>query len=75
MLFNVEVVHLDGPALLIDAQDLLCRQRQVRAQKILRVFIPMVPLTDEHTDLKRHGIELAVERSHQVAALPLVCSG
>ena len=75
MLFDVEIVHLDGPALLIDAQDLLCRQREVGAQKILRVFIPMVPLTDEDTDRKRQGGELTLERPHQVRPLPLVCSG
>jgi hypothetical protein len=67
--------HANGPALLIDTQDLLCRQREVGAQKILRVFVPMVPLTNEDTDLKRHGIELALERPHQVRPLSLVCSG
>ena len=75
MLFDIEVVDLDGPALLIDAQDLLCRQGQVSAQKILRVFVPMVPLTDEDTDLKRQGVELALPRPHQVRPRPLVCSG
>jgi hypothetical protein len=35
----------------------------------------MVPLTDEDTDLKRQGIELALARSHQVRPLSLVCSG
>jgi hypothetical protein len=75
MLFDVEIIHLDGPALLIDAQDLLCRQREVGAQKILRVFVPMVPLTDEDTDRKWHGVELALARPHQVSPLPLVCSG
>jgi len=35
----------------------------------------MVPLTDEDTDLKRQGVELASERPHEVGPLPLVCSG
>ena len=75
MLFDVEIVHLDGPALLIDAQDLLCRQREVGAQKILRVFVPRVPFADEDTDLKRQVVELPLEWSHQVRALSSVCRG
>jgi hypothetical protein len=75
MLFDIEVVYLNRPALVRDTQDWLCRQREVRTQKILRVFVPMVPLTNEYTDLKRQGIELALERPHQVRPLPLVCSG
>ena len=61
MLFDVKVIHLDGPALLIDAQDLLCRQREVRAQKILRVLIPNVPFADEDTDVKRQVVEPPLE--------------
>src|SRR5215475_9732409 len=75
MLFDVEIVHLDGPALLIHTQDLLCRQREVGAQKILRVFIPMVPLTDEDTDCERHALEFALALPYEVRALPLICSG
>src|SRR4029450_9319831 len=75
MLFDVKSVYLDGPALLIDAQDLLCRQRQVRAQKILRLFVPKVPLADEDTDVKRQMVEPPLEWSHQVRALSSVCSG
>jgi len=60
---------------LIERQDLLCRQRAIRTQKILRVLIPMVPLTDEHTDLKRHFAELPAPCPHQVSAGSLVCSG
>ncbi len=75
MRFDVEIVHLDGPALLIDAQDVLGRPREVGAQKILRVCIPMVPLTDEDTDRKRQAMEFAVALPYEVRALPLVCSG
>src|SRR5438477_12664232 len=75
MLFDVEIVHFDGPALLIHTQDVLSRQRKVGAQKILRVFIPMVPLTDEDTDRKRHALEGALALPYEVRALPLVCSG
>ena len=75
MLFDGEVVHLDRPALLIDAQALLCRYRQGRAQKILRVFVPMVPLADEDTDRKRQFMKLPVQCPHQGEPLPLVCSG
>src|SRR5215813_6072322 len=75
MLFDVKVVHLDGPALLIDAQDLLCRQREVRAQKILRVFVPRVPFADEDTDVKRQVVEPPLEGAHQVRTLSPVCSG
>src|SRR5215217_2974367 len=66
--------HFNGPTLLIDRQNLLCRQRESRAQKILRVVIPMVPLPDEHTDLKRHFAELPAPCPHQVSAGSLVCS-
>ena len=48
---------------------------EIGTQKILRVFIPMVPLTDEDTDLKRQGMECALALPHQVRALPLVCRG
>jgi hypothetical protein len=75
MLIDVEVVHLDGPALSIDAQDLLARHCQVGAQNIPLVFVPMVPLTDEDTDRKRLGGERALERAHQVGPLPLAHSG
>src|SRR5262245_46217823 len=75
MLFDVEIVHLDGPALLIDAQDLLCRSRQVRAQKRLRVFVPRMPFADEDTDVTRQMGELPLEWSLQVRALSSVCSG
>src|SRR5215470_18157514 len=75
MLFDVEIVHFNGPPLLIDRQDLLCRERKIRTQKILRVLIPMVPLTDEHTDLTRQFAELPAQCPHQVSAGPLVCSG
>jgi hypothetical protein len=75
MLGDVEVVHFDGPALVIDAQDLLGRPRSVGAQKRLRVFVPRVPLTDEDTDRNRQRGELALERAHQGGPLPLVCSG
>src|SRR5207249_4070249 len=75
MLFDGEIVHFDGPALLIPAQDVLGRQREVGAQKILRVFIPMVPLTDADTDRKRHALEWALALPYEVRALPLVCSG
>jgi hypothetical protein len=74
-LFDGEVVHFDGPALLIDAQELRCRQRSVGAQNILRVFVPRVPLTDEDPDRTRQGGALALARAHQVGPLPLVCSG
>jgi hypothetical protein len=72
---GVEIVHFNGPTLLIDAQDLLGRQREVGAQKILRVFIPMVPLTDEDTDRKRQAMEFPVALPYKGRALPLVCSG
>src|SRR5215831_8254566 len=75
MLFDIKVIDLDGPALLIDAQDLLCRQREVRAQKILRVFVPRVPFANEDTDVKRHVVEPPLEGAHQVRALSAVCSG
>jgi hypothetical protein len=75
MLFDIAVVSLNRPARLIETQDLRCRQREVRAQKILRVFVPMVPLTNEDTDLKRQGLELALPRPHPVRPRPLVCSG
>src|SRR5215831_18180293 len=75
MLFDVKVVYLDGPALLINAQDLLCRSGQIGAQKILRVFVPRVPFADEDTDIKRQVVELPLEWSHQVRALSAVCSG
>jgi hypothetical protein len=39
------------------------------------VLVPLVPLTDEHTDRKRQGLELALARSHQGGPLPVVCSG
>jgi hypothetical protein len=74
-LFDGEVVSLNGPALLRDAQDVLCRSREVGAQKILRVFVPRVPLTDEHTDVKRQAVERALERTHQGGPRPLVGSG
>ena len=74
-LFDGEIVHLDGPALLRDAQDVLCRQRQVRAQKILRVLVPRVPCADEDTDVKRQMGEPPLEWSHQGRALSSVCSG
>src|SRR5215467_10983370 len=38
-------------------------------------MIPMVPLTDKHTDLKRHFAELPAQRPYQIRAEPLVCSG
>ena len=69
MLFDREIVHLDGPALLIDAQNLLCRQRQVGAQKILLVFVPRVPFADEDTDVKRQMVEPPLKGAHQVRAL------
>ena len=75
MLCDVKVINLDGPALLIDAQDVLGRQREVRAQKILRVFIPRVPLADEDTDVKRQVGEPPLEGAHQVRALSAVWSG
>jgi hypothetical protein len=75
MRFDVEVVHLAGPALLRDAQDCLGRHRPVGAQKILRVLVPMVPLTDEDTDRQRPGGARAVACAHQGGPLPLVCSG
>ena len=74
-LLDVEVVHFAGPALVIEAQEVRCRQRSVGAQTILRVLVPRVPLTDEDTDRKRQGGELAVARAHQGGPLPLVCSG
>src|SRR5512132_2137489 len=74
-LFDVKVVDLDGPALLIDAQALLCRQRQVRTQKILRVFVPRVPFADEDTNVKRQMGEPPLDWSYQGQALSSVCSG
>src|SRR5438132_11418386 len=38
--FDPAEKQLDGPALVIDAQDVRCRQRPGRAQTILRVFVP-----------------------------------
>jgi site-specific DNA recombinase len=64
--YRLRLAHLDGPALLINAQDLLCRQRQVRAQKILRVFVPRMPFANEDTDVKRQMGEPPLEWSHQV---------
>ena len=48
---------------------------EVRAQKILRVFVPRVPFADEDTDVKRQMGEPPLEWSHQVRALSSVCSG
>jgi hypothetical protein len=75
MLFHIEVVHLNGPALLIDAQDLLCGQGKVRAQKILRVCIPRMPFADQHTDVKRQMLQSPLAGAYQVRALSPVCSG
>ena len=75
MLFDIKVIHLNGPTLLIDRQDLLCREREIGTQKILRVFIPMVPLTDEHTDLKRQLGQLPSQGPDQIGPESLVCSG
>ena len=75
MLFDREVIHLDGPALVIDAQDWLCRQREVGAQKILRVCVPRMPCADEDTDVKRQRGEPPLAWSHQGRALSSVWSG
>src|SRR5215471_17821019 len=75
MFFDGKVVYLDGPAHLINAQELLCRAGQNGAQKILRVFVPRVPFADEDADIKRQVVELPLEWSHQVRALSSVCSG
>ena len=74
-LFDIEVVHCNGPALLRDRQDLRCRSRQIGAQKRLRVFIPMVPLTEKDTDCTRQLGALTLERAHQGGPLPPACRG
>jgi len=75
VLFDIKVIHLNGPTLLIDRQDVLCRERESGTQKILRVFIPMVPLTDKHTDLKRQLGQLPSQGPDQIGPESLVCSG
>src|SRR5262252_5947370 len=75
MLFDIEVIHLNGPTLLIDRQDLLCRSREIGAQQILRVFLPRVPLTDEHTDLTRQLGQFPAAGPDQIGPASLVCSG
>ena len=75
MLFDVAIVHRDGPALLLHAQDVLGRQREVGAQKILRVFLPRMPLTAEDTDRQRQAMAFALALPYEVRALPLVWSG
>jgi len=74
-LFDSDMVHRNGPTLLRERQALLCRQRQGGAPKILRVFIPRVPWTDEPTARKRQLGELPLAGPHQIGPGPLVWSG
>jgi hypothetical protein len=74
-LFAIEVVHCNGPALLRDRQDVLCRSRESGAQQILRVCLPMVPLTEKDTDCTWPRGKCPLERSHQGGPLPSAWSG
>ena len=75
VLLEIEVIDFNGPPSLISRQSFLSRQVKVGGQKVLGVFIPTVPFTNEDTDFKREFSELTAELANQVKALLLVCSG
>ena len=75
MLFDIEVIHLDGPALVRDAQDLLCRQREGGAQENTSGVCPEDAVCWWDTDVKRQMGEPPLAWSYQVRALSSVCSG
>jgi hypothetical protein len=74
-LFDVNIVHRAGPALWIDAEDWRGRPRQVRAQTILRGFVPRGPFAAEDTDGQRQRVASPLEGAHQGSTLSPVCSG
>jgi hypothetical protein len=75
LLFAVAMGHRDGPALVRETQEVLCRYRQGRAQNILRVCVPRGPCAAEAPDVKRPMGAPPLEGSPQGRALSSVWSG
>ena len=70
-----QIISFNRPTLVIDRHDLLRREREIGTQKILRVFIPTMPSTDEHTNLTRPLVQLPLTGPDQIGPLPVVCRG
>jgi len=74
-LFEVPVVDFEGPTVAIPDQYRLCCQSQVRAQEVLRVFVPIVPSGYQYADIEGDTAQVSLHRAHQVSAGGAVCSG